>query len=94
MLDAHRVSDGQVVILKTVDLKLFPQEIEIHRHLTAMEDERNHTVPILDWFQDTSDPALAFAVLPLLREIHHPPPASISECLDFVRQTIEVSSIS
>ena len=81
-------------MLKMIDLKLFPQEIEIHRYLTSLEVERNYAAPILDWFPDALDPTFAIAVLPLLRDIERPPPATISECVDFVKQTLEVNFTS
>lgn len=68
-------------------------EIDIQRYLNSSglkDDSRNHTVPLLDSFPDPLDPQKVIAVLPLLRSIEEPPPASVRECVDFVQQSIEV----
>lgn len=82
-------------MLKTV--KLPTREVEIHQYLTSESlkgDKRNHSVPLLDFFPDPLDAKVVIAVLPTLRKILDPPPASVRECIDFVQQTLEVRDIS
>ena len=92
MLDAQRIADGQWVILKYVP-KTDP-EIKIGRYLAAdnlRADTRNHCVPLLDVLEHEADPENVILVLPLLRRVDEPVPASITEFLDLVDQTLEVS---
>lgn len=90
-LDANRVSDG-----KPVFLKLIPRsspEIEIGRLLaspTLQNDPRNHCIPVLDILDDPVHGDGAILVLPLLRQIDRPPPATMQEFTSLVEQTLEV----
>lgn len=93
-LDAVRVSDGQVVILKVIELQLAPHEIEIGKFLSSEDlrnDGRNHSIPLYDSFPDPLDPENYFiAVLPMLKRVEIVPFASVRECADYVHQTLEV----
>ncbi|KAG8898674.1 hypothetical protein FRC01_010816, partial [Tulasnella sp. 417] len=89
-LDALRVSDGAMVFLKLVS-KSSP-EVEIGRFLASEElrmDPRNHTIPLLDVIEDSTNPERVILVLPSLRAIDSPSPTTIKECLEFVNQTLE-----
>ncbi|KAG9046465.1 hypothetical protein FS837_004350 [Tulasnella sp. UAMH 9824] len=91
-LDALRVSDGTLVFLKLVS-KSSP-EIEIGRLLASDElrlDPRNHTIPLLDVIEDSTNPERVILVLPSLRSIDSPSPTTVKECLDLVNQTLEAS---
>ena len=57
-------------------------------------DPRNYAVPLLDVLEDPTDPKNAYLVLPLLRTIIEPPPASVRECIDFMEQTLDVSRLT
>lgn len=91
MLDAKRISDGTPVFLKAVS-KASP-EVGIGRYLSLRNDPRNHAVPILDSLDDPVDPEQVILVMPVLRQIDQPLPASIRECADFLEQTLEVSMV-
>ncbi|KAG8979886.1 hypothetical protein FRB90_007845, partial [Tulasnella sp. 427] len=90
LLDAQRTSDG-----KTVMLKIAPHdspEITLQEYLSSEEmqrDPRNHTLPLLQVLRDPSDPKTVILVLPLVRRVDEPPPASVRECCDMIEQTLE-----
>lgn len=94
-LDAVRVSDSQVVILKVIEVLLAPHEVEIAKFLSSEDlrnDKRNHSVPLHDSFPDPLDPEhYSIVVLPLLMRVEIVPFASVRECADYVHQTLEVS---
>ncbi|KAG8913703.1 hypothetical protein FRC01_004418 [Tulasnella sp. 417] len=93
-LDAHRVSDGRPVFLK-LTLGSSP-EIEIARILaspTLKDDPRNHCVPFLDILEDPVLPDGVILVLPLLRMIDRPPPATIQEFVSLIDQTLELTGM-
>ncbi len=75
-------------------IKKASSEYTIAKFLTSsglLSDPRNHCVPILDYFEDDSEEDLAFIVMPLLRQFDSPPFSFISEVVDFIFQTLEVS---
>ncbi|KAG8894693.1 hypothetical protein FRC00_008581 [Tulasnella sp. 408] len=90
LLDASRISDNKTVCLKHVP-KSSP-EIDIGKYLSTKElqnDPRNHALPLIDVLEDPSDPDHAILVLPLVRRIDIPEPASVRESVDLVEQTLE-----
>lgn len=83
LLDAVRISDGRVVVLKYVPRST--PEIELGRHLASEElksDPNNHAIPLLDVLEDEADPENAILVFPLLRRLDAPPVRSVREALD------------
>ena len=49
ILDATRISDGRIVVLKRVNRIEYPAEVDITRYLSQFNrDKRNHCVPFLD----------------------------------------------
>lgn len=54
-------------------------------------DPRNHCVPVLDILVDPVVPDGVILVLPLLRQIDRPAPATIKEFVPLIQQTLEVS---
>ncbi|KAG8895599.1 hypothetical protein FRB99_000436 [Tulasnella sp. 403] len=89
-LDAMRISDGETVFLKRVPTT--SPEVEVGRFLSSDElknDRRNHSAPVLEVLEDKGDPEHVILVLPMLRPVDMPPPASIGELVDFVHQTLE-----
>lgn len=91
-LDATRVSDGRVVILKHT-LSSSP-EVAIGRLLMAdslRNDPKNHAIPLLDILEDENDAENVILVLPLLRRLDSPPLASVREFVDLVGQLLQVS---
>ncbi|KAG8903695.1 hypothetical protein FRC01_009033 [Tulasnella sp. 417] len=90
LLDAQRLSDGRTVMLKIAP-KDSP-EIPIGQYLSSTElqqDPRNHSLPLLEVLHDPSDAHKVILVLPLVRRVDEPPPASIRECCDLIEQTLE-----
>ncbi|KIO20528.1 hypothetical protein M407DRAFT_29843 [Tulasnella calospora MUT 4182] len=90
LLDAKRLSDGKTVYLKHIS-KHSP-EVEIGQYFYSPElrdDPRNHCLPLLDVLKQESDPDNVIIVIPWLRRIDSPDPASVRECADLVQQTLE-----
>ena len=58
--------------------------------LSAIDDRANHSVPILDTFEDLVDKSISYLVMPFLRLIDNPPFEVVEELLDFVDQILEV----
>ena len=91
VLDATRIKDGKVVMIKRVTAG--SDEVAISQFLSTPEkqaDPRNHAVPVLDYFVDDGDTGDAFIVMPLLRVFYDPPFSTVNEVIDFVRQILEV----
>lgn len=91
--DAHRSSDGQVVVIKRVFLNNTPNEVGIGLFLNSpalRRDPSNHTVPILDTFSHPMDPGLHFIVMPFLRHFNDPPFSRVEEVLEFIDHFLEV----
>ncbi|KAG8921941.1 hypothetical protein FRC02_012263 [Tulasnella sp. 418] len=91
ILDAERIKDGKIVILKQA--KANTPEIEIGRYVSSPElrdEESNHCMPLLDVLTNPEEPEQVILVIPLLRHIEIPMPVTVSECVDFVQQTLEV----
>ena len=71
------------------------REITIARSLSSpdnLSNVDNHCVPILDYFDDMADERKGILIMPLLRRFNNPNFIFISEVVEFVRQTIRVSS--
>jgi hypothetical protein len=60
--------------------------------LSAIDDPMNHSVPILDTFDDLVDKSISYLVMPFLRLTDNPPFEVVEEVLDFVDQILEVRS--
>ena len=70
-------------------------ELEIGRYLTptdasALQNPKNHCVPILDAFRDPMVSDISYIVMPLLRPFDSPEFGAIGEVIDFVTQVLEV----
>ncbi|KAG8895380.1 hypothetical protein FRB99_000617 [Tulasnella sp. 403] len=90
ILDAERISDGSTVFLKCAPKE--SPELEIGRFLCSDElkhDPRNHSAPLLEVLEDERDPEHVIMVMPLLRPVDMPLPASVREYMDFIQQTLE-----
>ena len=73
------------------------REVEILRYFSSpdlRQNERNHCVPLLDVFHDEDDEDYDYVVEPLLRTFYQPDFFMIGEVIEFIRQTLEVSSLS
>lgn len=91
MVDATRVSDGNMVYIKRV--KTGDMETQIACTLSSdalRQDPRNHSVPIEDVFVDDADPNISYLVMPFLRDIDWPACETVVEVIHFVDQILEV----
>ncbi|KAI0358582.1 hypothetical protein OH77DRAFT_1502437 [Trametes cingulata] len=92
LLDAVRVSDNTLVVLKQVKKSWNPDEVKLHQYLCSeplLSDVRNHTVPLLEVIQVPDDDDVTILVLPLLRACNSPPWLSIGEVVSFLTQIFE-----
>jgi hypothetical protein len=58
--------------------------------LSAIDDPANHSVPILDTFEDLADKSISYLVMPFLRLTDNPPFEVVEEVLDFADQILQV----
>ena len=65
-------------------------ESSIALMFSAIDDPANHSVPILDTFEDSVNKSISYLVMPFLRLTDSPPFAVVEEVLDFVDQILEV----
>lgn len=92
LLDATRISDGLRVYIKRV--LRGGQELAIATYFSQVSQRdhpMNHVVPILDTFEDDSEPTISYMVMPFLRLMDDPPFSHVNDVVDFVSQTMEVS---
>ncbi|RDB17155.1 hypothetical protein Hypma_001985 [Hypsizygus marmoreus] len=92
LLDARSVKDGRQLCIKMITKK--SDEIDIARYLSPTipnqpSDSKNHSVPILDFFQDPMSPDINYIVMPLLRQFNDPEFLFVGEIIDFVTQLLE-----
>ena len=87
-VDATRTSDDKLVYIKEV--RTGDLESSIALKLSAIDDPSNHSVPILDTFDDAVDKSISYLVMPFLRLTHSPPFEVVEEVLDFADQILEV----
>ena len=73
--------------VKTGDL-----ESSIALMLSAIDDPANHSVPILDTFEDSVNKSISYLVMPFLRLTDNPRFEVVGEVLDFTDQLLEVRS--
>ncbi|KAL1742166.1 hypothetical protein HDZ31DRAFT_43842 [Schizophyllum fasciatum] len=92
LLDATRLSDGVVVMLKRVNKLRNPTEVEITSLLSSpslSSDPRNHCVPLFDILQVPDDKNMEIMVLPLLRRYADPRFDTVGEVVDCLQQVLE-----
>ena len=65
-------------------------ESSIASMLSAIDDPANHSVPILDTFEDSVNKSISYLVMPFLRLTDSPPFEVVEEVLDFADQILEV----
>lgn len=92
-MDAVRLSDGKFVIMKIIDKRTHPDELNIANYLTSQKNERNHCVPVLDSFDAPDDSSRTIIVMPLLRKFDDLPFETVGEVIECVRQLLEVCSL-
>ncbi|KAI0363368.1 hypothetical protein BV20DRAFT_958430 [Pilatotrama ljubarskyi] len=92
ILDAVRISDDRLVMIKQIKRSWYPHELEITQFLSADDkrsDPHNYTVPILDVFEVPDDPDLTLIVMPLLRACDSPSWQTVGEAMAFLIQIFE-----
>ncbi|TRM59175.1 hypothetical protein BD626DRAFT_572768 [Schizophyllum amplum] len=92
VLDATRLSDGTVVMMKRVPKSISPGEVELTVMLNSppqLSDPRNHCVPLYDVLQVPDDDDIQIMVLPLLRGHANPPFDTVGEAIHCFRQVIQ-----
>lgn len=57
---------------------------------SAIDDPANHSIPIIDNFEDPGDESISYLVMPFLRLTDDPPFEVVEEVLDFADQVLEV----
>ncbi|TFY55493.1 hypothetical protein EVJ58_g8216 [Rhodofomes roseus] len=92
ILDATRMSDGTVVMLKKIEAETHPFELEIGQFLSSdhiASDPRNHCVRILEVLPDPSEPNVFIIVMPYLRDFRDPGFLTFGEAVACCQQLIE-----
>ncbi|KAI0665380.1 kinase-like domain-containing protein [Trametes maxima] len=92
ILDAVRISDGSLVMLKQIKTSWNPEEVEITQFLASdalRSDPRNHTVPVLDVLIVPDDSDITILVMPLLRACDNPRWNTLGEVIAFLIQVFE-----
>lgn len=90
IIDATRISDGRLVCIKRVARQ--GQELELTRYFSSPElraDPRNHSIPILDSFDDDVDERLSYIVMPFYRPMTDPPFDLVNDIVEFADQVLE-----
>lgn len=93
VLDATRISDGELVVLKRLNRSVHPYEVEISKMFSEdplKSHPRNHCVPVFEFLRAPNDDDVDILVLPLLRPFNNPRFESIGEAVEFFRQVFEV----
>ncbi|TFY75607.1 hypothetical protein EWM64_g8404 [Hericium alpestre] len=84
------MSDNKLVYIKRVGTNDGESRIMAMLNASPLDgDPRNHTVPILDTFQDDEDSSISYIVMPFLRLTHNPPFTNVGEIVDFADQFLE-----
>ncbi|KAJ8463059.1 hypothetical protein ONZ45_g17716 [Pleurotus djamor] len=92
IVDAERISDGELLLLKRVDKRVHPYEAEIGRFFSTGSlamDPRNHCVPIYQVLPASTGRDFLILVMPLLKDYDEPPFDTIGEAVEFFRQIFE-----
>lgn len=89
-MDATRPSTNELVAIKS--FRKQGQELHIAQFFSTIEDSQNHCVPVHEILPDPLEPQLALMVMPYLRPCNNPEFATIGDVVQFVDQTVDVSS--
>ena len=82
------MSDGKLVYIKEV--RTGDLESSIALMLSAIDDPANHSVPILDTFEDSVNKSISYLIMPFLRLTDSPRFEVVEEVMGFVDQILEV----
>nr|GAT50792.1 predicted protein [Mycena chlorophos] len=90
VIDAVRINDGSLVVLKRIDRRRHAHEVRIGEFFTSLgPSKENHCVPILDKLQDPDDDQTTIIVMPYLRRYNSPKFDTFGEAVEFFRQIFE-----
>ncbi|KAJ3481948.1 hypothetical protein NLI96_g7320 [Meripilus lineatus] len=92
LLDATRLSDNSLVMLKHIDRNVHPHELEIGQYFSQeplLSHPKNHCVPVFDVLDIPNSDNESILVMPLLREYDNPRLKSVGEAVDYFRQIFE-----
>ncbi|KAH0828135.1 hypothetical protein J3R83DRAFT_3810 [Lanmaoa asiatica] len=91
ILDGTRASDGAFIMLKLVNRRDHPHEIDVARYLSSqtLVTSANHCVPVYDVLPVPDEEDNAILVMPLLRDYRHPPFGTFGEVIECFRQLFE-----
>ena len=84
-----RISDGKLVYVNEVRTGDLESSLALML-LGAIDAPTNHSVPILDTFEDSVNKSISYIVMPFLRLTDDPQFEVVEEVLDFVDQILEV----
>ncbi len=90
-MDATRISDGRIMVLKKVDTAVHPHEVEIGKLFSTeslASDTRNHADN--DVLQSPLDESMVFLVMPYLMRHHELRFETGDEAVECFRQLFEV----
>ncbi|KAI1795569.1 kinase-like domain-containing protein [Ganoderma leucocontextum] len=92
IMDAIRISDGRVVVLKKVNKHNHPYEAEIGKLFSTeplASDPLNHSVPIYDVLQSPLEESMVFLVMPYLMRHHEVRFETVGEAIECFRQLFQ-----
>ncbi|CAL1706289.1 unnamed protein product [Somion occarium] len=92
VIDATRISDGQMVMLKRISTQAHPFEVEITKYFSTeplSSHPRNHSVPLIDVLRVPDEDDTVILVMPLLHRYETPRFLTVGECVEFFRQIFE-----
>ncbi|CAL1706317.1 unnamed protein product [Somion occarium] len=92
LIDATRISDNQMVMLKRVSIHAHPFEVEITKYFSTeplSSHPRNHSVPLIDILRTPDEDDIAILVIPLLHTYDAPRFLTVGESVEFFRQIFE-----
>ncbi|KAJ7782422.1 hypothetical protein DFH07DRAFT_874537 [Mycena maculata] len=92
IMDATRIQDGASVMMKLVDKKEHPFEVEIATWFSAepqRSDPQNHCIPVYEVLQVPDKPNKQILVMPVLTRYDKPRFDTVGEAVSFFRQIFE-----
>ncbi|EKM54751.1 uncharacterized protein PHACADRAFT_96349 [Phanerochaete carnosa HHB-10118-sp] len=92
LLDATRISDGKIVMLKRVFVQENPREVEITTKFSSeplVSNPRNHCVPIIEILTVPDAEDIFLLVMPLLRAFNSPRFNTLGEVIECFGQIFE-----
>ncbi|KAJ3551154.1 hypothetical protein NM688_g4882 [Phlebia brevispora] len=92
LLDATRIVDGKMVMLKRITDATHPHELELTRYFSTepiASHPRNHCIRLLEVFDVPDETGVHIMVLPLLRSFNSPSFKTVGEAVDCFSQVFE-----